>query len=116
MKKITLTYSQLRSILCLAVENTTLKGFLQQLISGDISAFSELQLLEIIAAAQVDLDIIRIVSGKDPATLDAIEAMEVISSFFAYIRANSEKYLSWLGSLGLALPNQADRVSPQTTP
>jgi len=112
MIQISLSYSQLRAILCLSVQNTTLKAFLSDILSGKVSSFSELELIEIIAEARLDTEIVRIISGKDPDTMDAITALEYISSFFEYIRANSARFQSWLASSGLALPLQ----KPQPTP
>lgn len=107
MKK--LSYAQLRAILALAVTNDLAKGKLSDLLSGGMANISEIDLLSMIAESQVDMEMIRILSGRDPETMDALAGLEYISDFFAYIRANKDKFKGWLGSLGLKA------VVPQST-
>ena len=100
---ITLTYSQLRQIMALSVSNGTIKAKLEDFLAGKIAAINEVQALEMIASSEVDKDLIRILTGKDPDTMEMFEALEVIASFFVFIRANKEKFSSWLRSLGYAV-------------
>ncbi len=62
-----------------------------------------MELLELISESEADKELIRIISNQDPEQMDAFEALEYISSFFAYIRANSDRFKAWLGSFGLAV-------------
>ncbi len=98
---ITLTYGQLRSILALAVTNDVAKGKLSDLLSGGLANINEIDLLSMIADSHVDSEIIRILSGRDPETMDALEGLEYISAFFGYMRANKSKFSGWLASFGL---------------
>jgi hypothetical protein len=107
MQEPKLTYNQLRQILCLTISNGTLKAKLEDFLSGKLTKVSEVELLEIISTSEADKDLIRILSGQDPDELDAVIALEYVSSFFAYIRANSQRCKSWLGSLGLAVTGKA---------
>jgi len=104
-----LSYSQLRQILSLTISNTTLKAKLEDFLSGKVTKVSEVELLELISQSEVDKELIRIISGREPEAMDAIEALEYISAFFVYIRANSERFKGWLGSFGLAV-----KASPTT--
>ena len=109
-----LSYSQLRQILCLTISNQTLKAKLEDFLSGKVAKVSEVELLELISESEADKELIRIISTQDPDNMDAIEALEYISAFFVYIRANSERFKSWLGSFGLvvkASPDTPSRVS-----
>jgi len=54
--------------------------------------------------SELEKDIIRILSGQDPDSMDAIDALEYIASFFAYIRANKPRFARWLESIGLKHP------------
>jgi hypothetical protein len=103
MKEPKLTYNQLRQILCLTISNGTLKAKLEDFLSGKLTKVSEVELLELISNSEADKDLIRILSNKEPDEMDALEALEYIHSFFAYIRASSQKCKDWLGSLGLAV-------------
>ena len=104
-----LSYSQLRQILCLTISNATLKAKLEDFLSGQAAKVSEVELLELISQSEADKELIRIISNQDPDDMDALEALEYISAFFVYIRANSEKFKGWLGSFGLAV-----KTSPAT--
>ena len=109
-----LSYSQLRQILCLTISNATLKAKLEDFLSGKVAKVSEVELLELISASEVDKELISILSGRNSEEMDALEALEYISAFFVYIRANIERFASWLGSFGLAVtasPNTPSRGS-----
>lgn len=62
-----------------------------------------MELLELISESEADKELIRIISNQDPDTMDALDALEHVSAFFAYIRANSDRFKAWLGSFGLAV-------------
>ncbi len=98
-----LSYSQLRQILCLTISNTTLKAKLEDFLSGKVAKVSEVELLELISQSEADKELISILSGRNPDEMDALEALEYVSAFFVYIRANKERFASWLGSFGLAV-------------
>ena len=98
-----LSYSQLRQILCLTISNATLKAKLEDFLSGKVAKVSEVELLELISESEADKELISILSGRNPDEMDALEALEYISSFFAYIRASKERFSAWLGSFGLAV-------------
>ena len=104
-----LSYAQLRQILCLTISNGTLKAKLEDFLSGKIARINEVELLELISASGVDKELITILSGQNPDKMDALEALEYISAFFAYIRANKARFAGWLGSFGLLVA-----VSPNT--
>ena len=105
-----LSYSQLRQILCLTISNATLKAKLEDFLSGKVAKVSEVELLELISVSEVDKELISILSGRNSEEMDALEALEHISAFFVYIRANKERFASWLGSFGLAV--KASPVTP----
>ncbi|MDD2229537.1 MAG: hypothetical protein PHY48_09010 [Candidatus Cloacimonetes bacterium] len=98
-----LSYNQLRQILCLTISNQTLKAKLEDFLSGKVTKVSEVELLELISQSEADKELIRIIAGREPDEMDALEALEYISAFFVYIRANSERFKLWLGSFGLAV-------------
>jgi len=98
-----LSYSQLRQILCLTISNATLKTKLEDFLSRKVAKVSEVELLELISQSEADKELIKIISNQDPDNMDALEALEHISAFFVYIRANKEKFGTWLGSFGLAV-------------
>ncbi len=104
-----LSYAQLRQILCLTISNGTLKAKLEDFLSGKMAQVSEIELLELIKESEADKELIHILSGRNPDEMDALEALEYISAFFAYIRANKAKFAGWLGSFGLLVA-----VSPST--
>jgi hypothetical protein len=106
-----LSYSQLRQILCLTISNQTLKLKLEDFLSGKVAKVSELELLELISQSEADKELISILSGRNPDEMDALEALEYISAFFAYIRVNKERCKCWLGSFGLAVKAQANTPS-----
>ena len=102
-REVTLSYNQLRQILCLTISNKTLKAKLEDFLSGKLTKLSEVELLELISDSEADKELIRIISKQDPDTMDALDALEHISAFFVYIRANKERFAGWLGSFGLAV-------------
>jgi hypothetical protein len=104
-----LTYGQLRTILGLALENGTVRLRLEDFLTGKLVNLNELELLELVRESGVDLELLRILTGTDPTTLDAVEALETIAAFFAYWWASKPRLDGWLGSLGFA-------VSAATTP
>jgi len=107
-----LSYSQLRQILSLTISNQILKAKLEDFLSGKVTKVSEVELLELISHSEVDKELIRIISNQEPDNMDAIEALEYISAFFVYIRANSERCKDWLGNLGLAVATVKSTDTP----
>jgi len=105
IKEPKLTYSQLRQILSLVLTNKGLRAKLEDFLSGKMTKFSELELLDMIQASEADKDLIRILSNLEPDEMDALDALEYISAFFAYIRASKEKCSSWLAGLGYTVKN-----------
>jgi len=103
-----LSYSQLRQILCLTISNATLKAKLEDFLSGQVAKVSEVELLELISQSEADKELIKIISGREPDEMDALDALEHISAFFVYIRANKDRFKSWLGSFGLAVTTEAN--------
>jgi len=109
-REVKLSYSQLRQILCLTISNKTLKAKLEDFLSGKVTKVSEVELLELISESEADKELIRIISNQTPDTMDAVEALEHVSAFFVYIRANKDRFKGWLGSFGLAV--QASPATP----
>lgn len=100
-----LTYAQLREILALTLTNGPIRVKLDALLAGREVSLDEGELIDLIVASEIDRDLIRILSGTDPDTLDAITALEYISDFFSYIRASSPKFTRWLKSSVSNPPN-----------
>ncbi|MDP3114575.1 MAG: hypothetical protein Q8M98_07335 [Candidatus Cloacimonadaceae bacterium] len=113
IKEPKLTYNQLRQILCLAISNSAIKAKLEDFLSGKLTKVSEVELLELISTSEADKELIRILSGQEPNNMDAVEALEYISAFFAYIRASRQMCKDWLGSFGLAVTKTQE---PTVTP
>lgn len=111
MDKKKLSYNQLREILSLTISNKTLKAKFADFLNGKLTEITEVELLDLIGKSQVDKDLIRILSGKDPNKMDALEGLEYIADFFGYIRANKKKFSSWLENLGLAAKEQGTTPS-----
>jgi hypothetical protein len=107
-REVQLSYSQLRQILCLTISNKTLKAKLEDFLSGKVAKVSELELLELVSQSEADKELIKIISGREVDDMDAVEALEYISAFFVYIRANKDRFKSWLGSFGLAVTAKAN--------
>ncbi|MCB5285545.1 MAG: hypothetical protein LHW45_08165 [Candidatus Cloacimonetes bacterium] len=93
------TYAQLREILALTLTTGSIRLKLDQLLSGQSVEINEGQVIDMIVESNIDKDMIRILSGQDPDGMDAIEAMEYISDFFAYMRSSSPKFAGWLKSI-----------------
>lgn len=104
-----LTYGQLRDILGLVLSNETLRVRMDDLLSGKLLKFSELELIDLIRQSEADKDMIRILTGQDPETLDAFEGLEAIAGFFEYMRANAGKLQTWLGAFGLKAAGKTTR-------
>lgn len=100
MKSIQLSYSQLRQILAITLSNDTIRTKLSDVLIGSLS-IGEMEVVELIKDSGADLELIRILSGQDPETMDAVDAVEWILSFFEYIRASLPKLMPWLESMGL---------------
>ena len=108
-REVTLSYNQLRQILCLTISNKTLKAKLEDFLSGKLTKLSEVDLLELISQSEADKELIRIISKQDLDTMDALDALEHISAFFVYIRANKDRFKSWLGSFGITVITEANK-------
>jgi hypothetical protein len=109
LKDMKFSYGQLRAILGLALENGTVRLRLEDFLTGKLVNLNEMELLELVRESGVDLELLHILTGSDPATLDAVDALETVAAFFAYWRASKPKLDGWLGSLGFA-------VTSATTP
>ena len=75
IKEPKLTYSQLRQILSLVLTNKGLRAKLEDFLSGKMTKFSELELLDMIQASEADKDLIRILSNLEPDEMDALDAL-----------------------------------------
>lgn len=111
MKMIALSYDQLRRILALCVDNGTIRMKMSDLLDGRIAEVSEMDMIELLKSSEIDCDVIRILSGKDPSEMDAIDGLEYLSAFFGYMRANKERLSGWLASIGLRAPKAAKTVT-----
>lgn len=108
---LTLTYHQLRSILAITVTNGTIRATLEDLIAGKELHITELDFVDLIIASGADTQLLEIISGQDPALIDALDAMEYVAAFFTYIKSNSAKFSAMLASFGYQAA-----ASAQTTP
>lgn len=104
MPTISLPYAKLRKILALAVNNDAIHTSLEALLAGSAVQVSDADLIKLICDSEIDKELIRILADSDPDTMDAIEALEYIADFFAYIRANKVRFSSWLASIGFLAP------------
>lgn len=111
MIDIKLSYGQFRQIMALTLTNGEIRTRLGDILGGNIGEITESDLLDIIYQSEVEKDIIRILSGQDPDTLDAIEALEYLASFFAYIRANKPRFAHWLESIVLKAVANAKTIN-----
>ncbi len=102
-----LTYNQLREILGTLITSDTIKATLGELISSG-KTINEMEVLDLIYQSNVDGQILTIL-GHDPDTIDAIQGMEVILSFFAYMRTNSAKFSGFLSSFASHNPESKDQ-------
>ena len=98
--RINLSYTQLRAILSLVVKSEPIRVKLDDVLAGRELHLTEGSLLETIIDSEIDQEIIRILTGKDPGELDAFEGIEVISDFFGYMKANSVRLKGWLSNIG----------------
>jgi hypothetical protein len=57
-REVTLSYNQLRQILCLTISNKTLKAKLEDFLSGKVTKVSEVELLELISESEADIQLI----------------------------------------------------------
>lgn len=104
MAEIKLSYGQLRQIMALTINNGEVRTKLGDILNGKGGVIMEADLMDLLINSEVDKDIIRILSGQNPDTMDAIEALEILASFFAYIRASKPRFARWLESIGLKPP------------
>lgn len=100
----TLPYAKLRKILALAVNNDAIHTSLEALLAGSAVHVSDADLIKLIYDSEIDKELIRILSDSDPDSLDAFDALEYIADFFAYIRANKDRFSGWLKSIGSLAP------------
>lgn len=70
-REVTLSYSQLRQILCLTISNKTLKAKLEDFLSGKVTKVSEVELLGLISESEADKELIGTFSNQDPYTTNA---------------------------------------------
>lgn len=102
-----LTYDQLRRILALLNDNSVLKAKLDAFFAGKLTGISETDILGLISSSEIDKDMIRILTGNDPDTMDALDGLQAIADFFAYVRANKARLSGWLESIGYRVVSKA---------
>lgn len=100
MNNIKLSYSQLRAILGLALENGKIRVRLEDFLTGKSVTLNEIELIGLVRDSGVDLELLRILTGSDPGEIDAVTALKTIDAFFAYWQANGQKLRPWLENLG----------------
>ncbi|MDD3535163.1 MAG: hypothetical protein PHC50_03340 [Candidatus Cloacimonetes bacterium] len=97
MPQITLPYTKLREILGAIIAAEPIRTSFADLLSGSLN-LTEIQLIDLIYQSQIDARIIEIL-GQDPESIDAIAGLELILSFFAYMKANASKFSDWLSNI-----------------
>lgn len=94
----------------LAVSNQTIRMKLSDFLGGKMTKISEIELMDLIYESQIDTELIRILSGKDPDTIEAFEGIEYITAFFAYFASNKPRFSALLASIGY----QVQQTAPST--
>lgn len=104
-----LTYSKLRKVLSILLQNKTLRESLVELLSGKEKELDELAFLDLLEDSKADLQILEILTEQKVEDIPAEEALGVFADFFCSIKSSWERFKPVLSSLGLRV--EADVVT-----
>lgn len=104
-----LTYSKLRKVLSILLQNKALRESLVELLSGREKELDELGFLDLLEDSKADLEILEILTEHKVEDIPAEEALGVFADFFCSIKNSWERFKPVLSSLGLRV--EADVVT-----
>jgi hypothetical protein len=98
-------YNQLREIISLVFKNSKIKALLNERSVGTLFELDFYDMVAVLAESEVDINILQILTGKNPEELDALEAIEVISDFFTFISENYQRLIPLVVDMGFLKVN-----------
>ena len=105
-----LSYYKLRKILSFVLKNEVLRKTLEDMLSGKEVKITEMGLLDLLESANLDIQIIEILTEKKADKLTAEEGLEVLAGFFTNIAGSYQSFQKLLSSFGFQLQTKTNTV------
>jgi len=105
-----LSYSKFRKIGSLLIKNEILRDSLQDLLEGKEVGITELGLLDMLEKAELDIQIIEILTDSNYEDISAEEGMKILLDFFLSIKNSFQSLKKLLLSLGFNLQAKTSTV------
>lgn len=98
-----MSYATFRKVLATLLRNEGLRKRLNELMAGNQVELTEIGFLDLMEESKVDLDILRILAGREPDEIAPEQAAEVFTAFFSAVRGSWRKLRPLLDALGCRL-------------
>ncbi len=95
-----ISYATFRKVLSTLLRNDQLRDGLTDLLAGNELELSEVGFLDLLEASNVDIDILRILTGREPEDIGPEQAAEAFTAFFSAVRGSWHAFQPLLESLG----------------
>lgn len=105
-----LSYSKFRKISSLLIKNEVLRDSLQDLLEGKEVGITELGLLDLLEEAELDTQIIEILTDSNTDDISAEEGIKILLDFFLSIKNSFQSLRKLLLSLGFNLQAKTNTV------
>ena len=105
-----LSYSNFRKISSLLIKNEVLRDSLQDLLEGKEVGITELGLLDLLEEAELDTQIIEILTDSNTDDISAEEGIKILLDFFLSIKNSFQSLRKLLLSLGFNLQAKTSTV------
>ncbi len=102
-----ISYATFRKVLSTLLRNENLRDGLTDLLAGNELELSEVSFLDLLEASNVDIDILRILTGREPEDTSPQQAAEVFTAFFSAVRGSWRAFQPLLDALGYTAQVQA---------
>jgi len=102
-----ISYATFRKVLSTLLRNDQLRDGLTDLLSGNEMELSEVGFLDLLEASNVDIDILRILTGREPEAIGPEQAAEAFTAFFSAVRGSWRALTPLLDALGCTAQVQA---------
>ncbi len=95
-----ISYATFRKVLSTLLRNDQLRDGLTDLLAGNEVELSEVGFLDLLEESHVDIDILRILTGREPEDTSPQQAAEAFTAFFSAVRGSWRAFQPLLAGLG----------------
>lgn len=105
-----LSYSKLRKVFSVCLQNHTFRLVLEELLAGNTSEITEFEMLDLLVESEADLEVLEILTDKSPDSIPPEEAIDTFRVFFCSTRSTWQRLQPLLEDLGLKVQAEVQKT------